>query len=117
MGKSERKTQTFIPRRRWEYDITVDLNFGVNVDWILLAYGIVEWWPFFVIKIMKLRVPWRGAFLISCVLIGISSWILPREIKNKKVTLGSSRNRNAYKFQCGRESTNPLLPPVPFLIS
>jgi len=45
-GKSERKTQTFIPRRRWEYDITVDLNFGVNVDWILLAYGIVEWWPF-----------------------------------------------------------------------
>lgn len=46
MGKSEKKTQTGIPRRRWEYDITVDLNFGVNVDWILLAYGRVEWWPF-----------------------------------------------------------------------
>ena len=39
MGKSERKTQTVISRRRWEYDITVDLNICVNVDWILLAYG------------------------------------------------------------------------------
>ena len=73
MGQSERKTETVIPRRRWKYDITVDLNplntklisichllalleahhilhisrirvnFGVNLDWILLAYGMVEW--------------------------------------------------------------------------
>jgi uncharacterized membrane protein len=47
MGKSERKTRPFIPRRRRKYDITVDLNFGLNVDCIFLAYGIVEWWPFF----------------------------------------------------------------------
>jgi len=46
LRKSERKTQIGIPRHRWEYDIVVDLNFGVNVDWILLAYGMVQWWPF-----------------------------------------------------------------------
>ena len=39
MEKSESKTQTVISRRGWEYDIIVDLNFGVNVDWIILAYG------------------------------------------------------------------------------
>jgi hypothetical protein len=46
MGKFEKKTQTGIPRHRWEYNIAVDLNLGVNVDWNLLACGMVEWWPF-----------------------------------------------------------------------
>jgi hypothetical protein len=83
MGKPERKTQTGIPRYRWEYNIAVDLNFGMNVDWILLAYGMVEWWPF-VITVMNLRVPKRsGTFLISCVTISISSWTVPRGIKKK----------------------------------
>jgi hypothetical protein len=46
MGKPESKTQTVIPRYRWEYNTAVDLNFGVNVEWILLAYGMVGWWHF-----------------------------------------------------------------------
>ena len=46
-GKPEGKWQLGKPRRRWEYNIKMDLKevgSGKGVDWINLAQDIGRWW-------------------------------------------------------------------------
>jgi hypothetical protein len=58
VGKPEGKILLGRPRRRWEYNIQMDLGaigFGV-VDWINLALG-RDRWRALVVTAMSLRVP------------------------------------------------------------
>jgi hypothetical protein len=58
VGKPEGKRRLGKPRRRWEYNIEMDLRmigfYGAN--WIRLSKDRVQWWAF-VKTVMNLRVP------------------------------------------------------------
>ena len=58
VGKPEGKRPLGRPRRRWVYNIRIDLQeVGCGyVDWIGLAQDRVRWWTF-VSAVMNLRVP------------------------------------------------------------
>jgi hypothetical protein len=58
VGKPERKRLLERPRRRWEYDIKIDLRETGqgSVDWIDLTDGKGQW-KALVMKVMKLQVP------------------------------------------------------------
>jgi hypothetical protein len=58
VGRPKGKKPLEIPRRRWEYNIKLDLReIGINgADWIRLARDRIQWWAF-VSTVMNLRVP------------------------------------------------------------
>jgi hypothetical protein len=60
VGRAEGKRPLGRLRRRWEYNIKLDLReAGIDeVNWIQLAQNRVQWWAF-VNTVMNLRVPYR----------------------------------------------------------
>jgi hypothetical protein len=58
VGRPEGKRPLERPRRRWEYNIKMDLReIGIDgANWIRLAQDRVQWWAF-VYRVMNLRVP------------------------------------------------------------
>jgi hypothetical protein len=58
VGRPEGKRPLGRPRRRWKYNIKMDLReMGLDeANWIRLAQDRVQWWAF-VITVMNLRVP------------------------------------------------------------
>ena len=68
VGKPEGRRPLGRPRRRWVYNIRMDLQ-EVEcgyMDWIGLAHDRDRWWTL-VSAVMNLRVPWNaGNFLTSC---------------------------------------------------
>jgi hypothetical protein len=58
VGRPEGKKSLGRPRRKWEYNIKMDLN-KVGIDganWIQVAQDRVQWWAF-VKTVINLRVP------------------------------------------------------------
>jgi hypothetical protein len=57
VGRPEGKKPLGRPRRRWEYNIKLDREIGIDgANWIQLAQDRVRWWDF-VVTMMNLRVP------------------------------------------------------------
>ena len=91
VGKPEGRRPLGRPRRRWVYNIRMDLQeVGCGyMDWIGLVQDRDRWWTV-VSVVMNLRVPWNaGNFLTSCKPVSFSRKTLHHEVSKYGIIIKS----------------------------